>query len=374
MKPRPITEITDLYGMRVLVRTSLDVPIVNGVAQDHFRIERAVPTIAYLIERGARVIIATHVGRKPETSTKPLVDALQKHFPVSYVHGVVGEVVYGAVAHMKEGTALLLENLRSHEGEVANDDAFAKELASYADFYVNDAFAVSHRAHASIVSVPKYLPSFAGITFSEEYDALAKAFTPEHPSLFILGGAKFETKEPLIEEYVDTYTRSFIGGALANDFIRARGLEVGKSLLCKCVISPELLAKENLILPLDVVASTDGVWRETSVSDVLPHETIMDVGPRTIDMLAPLIKGAKTILWNGPLGNYEAGHDTATKACAKLIAESDAFTIVGGGDTVASIESLGLKDSFGFLSTAGGAMLEFLEKKTLPGIEAIPKI
>jgi len=374
ISPRPITELTDLYGMRVIVRASLDVPMHNGVVQNEFRVTRAIPTIAYLIERGARVIIITHLGRNPENSTLPLIASLEKHIPVTHVPGVVGEDVYGRVAHMKEGSAILLENLRSLPGEEGNDPVLAETLASYADFYVNDAFAVSHRAHASIVGVPKHLPSFAGITFMEELTELTKALTPEHPSLFILGGAKYETKEPLIEAYAETYTHSFIGGALANDFLKAKGFEVGASLVSPVDLRENpIVEKENILIPTDVVAVKDDVYRTIGVEEVSPDEKILDVGPQTIETLAPYIREAKTILWNGPLGNYEDGYGDATKACAELIAQSDAFSIVGGGDTVAAIEALGLGESFGFLSTAGGAMLEFLEKKTLPGIEALKK-
>lgn len=372
MRPRSITELTDIYGMRVIVRSSLDVPIKGGVAEDHFRIQRALPTLRYLVERGARVILLTHVGRDRKNTTKPLQAVLQKYLPIEYIPSLVGDEALGAVTHMKEGSVLLLENLRSHAGEEENDPEFAKALAAYGFFYVNDAFAVSHRAHASVVGIPKHLPSFAGMTFLEEYDALGKAFTPEHPSLFILGGAKFETKQPLIEAYAHAYTNTFIGGALANDFLKGKGYEVGDSL-----VSPQdltghpLLLKENLLMPIDVVAVKGESERIASANDVHADEKILDVGLPSIEMLSPYIKNAKTILWNGPLGNYEGGYDKATKACAKLVAESSAFSIVGGGDTIASIESLGLQGSFGFLSTAGGAMLEFLEKKTLIGIEAL---
>lgn len=374
MRPRSITELTDIYGMRVIVRTSLDIPIADGVAEDHFRVQRALPTIQYLVERGARVILLTHVGRDPENSTKPLEDVLQKYIPVQHVAGLVGEEVEGAIAHMKEGTVLLLENLRSNPGEEANDETFAQTLASYGFFYVNDAFAVSHRAHASIVGIAKYLPSFAGITFLEEFDALTKTFEPEHPSLFILGGAKFETKQPLIKAYADLYTHTCIGGALANDFLKGKGYEVGKSVVSdQSLAGDPLLDAENILIPKDVVAVTGEAKRVAAVEDVHADEYIYDIGPATIEMLGSYIKDAKTILWNGPLGYYEGGYDEATKACAKLVAESDAYTVMGGGDTIAAIESLDLQDSFGFLSTAGGAMLEFLEKRTLPGIEALIK-
>lgn len=373
-KPRSVDALDDVYGLRFLVRASLDVPIENGVAEDHFRIRRAIPTFLHLLDRGARVIILTHVGRDPKNSTAPLIPLLEKYIPVKHHAGVVGDDVYGAVAHMKEGTALLLENLRSNEGEEKNDEEFAKTLASYGDFYVNDAFAVSHREHASIVGIPKHLPSFAGFTFMEEYEGLVKAFTPGNPSLFILGGAKFETKAPLIEQYSSEYTHTFIGGALANDFLKGKGYEVGTSLVSEVNLSGSpLLAKESILLPTDVVAEHDGTTKTVSADKVTSGEKIVDIGVESVEALAPYIENAQTILWNGPLGNYEQGYDVATKRCAELIAKSNAFSVVGGGDTVAAIESLDLADSFGFLSTAGGAMLHFLEKRTLPGIEVLPK-
>lgn len=375
LKPlRSVEELTDIFGMRVLVRTSLDVPMDHGVPSDHFRVRRAVATIAYLLEKGARVIVLTHVGRDPKNSTLPLIPVLQKHFPIRHVNGVIGDFVYGEIAHMKEGTAVLLENVRSYKEEEENDVGFAKTLASYADFYVNDAFAVSHRDHASIVGIPRFIPSFAGITFMEEYTELSKAFTPETPSLFILGGAKFETKEPLIEEYSNHYTNIFVGGALANDFLKGKGLEVGESLLSPVDLKGNpLLEKENILIPTDVMVGGKEGIHEVMADKVKSDEKILDVGPLSVEALAPYIANAKTILWNGPLGNYETGFDIATKACARHIAESKAFSIVGGGDTITAIESLGLEDSFGFLSTAGGAMLEFLEKHTMPGIEALQK-
>ncbi len=369
---RSVEELTNIYGMRVIVRASLDVPIKDGVVQNDFRVIHAIPTIAHLIEHGARVIILTHVGRDPKNSTLPLLESLTRHIPVEHVPGVIGEQVLGAITHMKEGSALLLENLRAFKEEEANDPEFARTLASYGDFYVNDAFAVSHRAHASIVGISQLLPSFAGITFMREYTELTKALTPTHPSLFILGGAKFETKAPLIEEYAKQYTHTFIGGALANDFLKGKGYEVGESLLSPVDLSGSpLMTKENILLPIDVVVVQKGIPHETASDTVQSDEKIVDVGMKSIDMLAPYIKEAKTILWNGPFGNYEEGFDSGTKACAELIAQSDAFSVVGGGDTVAAIESLGISNSFGFLSTSGGAMLEFLEKKTLPGIDAL---
>ncbi|HEU4677665.1 MAG TPA: phosphoglycerate kinase [Candidatus Paceibacterota bacterium] len=373
-KPRSVEALTDIFGMRFLVRASLDVPLEGGIAADHFRVRRAIPTFVHLLDRGARVIILTHVGRDPENSTESLVSLLAKHIPVRYVPAVTGDEVYGAVAHMKEGTALLLENLRRDPRETANDPEFARELASYGDFYVNDAFAVSHREHASIVGIPKFLPSFAGIVFMEELNELTKVVAPASPSLFVLGGAKYETKEPLIEEYSKTYTRTFIGGALANDFLKGKGYEVGTSVVSPVDLTGnELLTRENLKLPIDVVVEKGGTTRTAAVDEVAKDEKIVDVGLASLEMIEPYIAEAETILWNGPLGYYEGGFDAATKRCADLIASSSAYSVVGGGDTVAAIESMGLQDKFGFLSTAGGAMLEFLEKRTLPGIEALPK-
>ncbi len=372
---RSIEEIDNLFGMRVIVRASLDVSLESDTKKkDPYRVLRAIPTILHLIDKGARVVILTHVGRDPHNSTAPLLPVLQKYIPVTHTDALVGEEAYGAVAHMKEGSAILLGNLRSHPGEEANDPEFAKELASYGDFYVNDAFAVSHREHASIVGIPKHLPSFMGLLFEDEYRELSKMFTPKSPSLFILGGAKFETKEPLIDEYSNNYSHVFIGGAIANDFLKGKGYPVGDSLVSPVDLKDNpLLERENIILPVDVVVGGEGGKREVLIEHVKSDDIILDVGPRTVELLEPYIERAETILWNGPLGNYEAGFDGATHACAELVAKSNAFSIVGGGDTVTAIETLGLEDSFGFISTSGGAMLDFLEHKTLPGIEALSK-
>lgn len=367
-----VMDISEVAGKRVIVRTSLDVPMLDGVVQSDFRIVRAMPTITHLMLAGAQVILLTHLGRNPKTTLEVLAQKLREYVEVTYVPALIGDAVTEAINAMQDGDVILLENLRSHKGEEENDSEFARMLASYGDYYVNDAFSVSHRAHASIVGIPKYLPSFAGVSFLEEYTELTKAFSPEHPSLFIIGGAKFETKEPLIAEYARDYTHVFVGGALANDFLKAKGFSVGESLLSPVDLrGNELLKRENIITPIDVVVGGDEGKRELLVEHVDTYDTILDVGPRSIDALAPLIKDAKTIVWNGPLGNYEGGFDDATKRCAEMIAESDAHSVVGGGDTVTAIESLGIGESFGFVSTGGGAMLDFLEHKTLPGIEAL---
>lgn len=370
-----LMHMPDVAGKRIIVRAALDVPMRDGTVQSDFRIVRAMPTITHLMLAGARVILLTHLGRNPKTTLEVLAQKLNEYVKVIYIPALVGDEVAQAIAGMQDGDVILLENLRSHEGEERNDPEFAHMLASYGDYYVNDAFSVSHRAHASIVGIPQHLPSFAGVAFVDEYTELTKAFSPEHPSLFIIGGAKFETKEPLIAEYARDYTHVFVGGALANDFLKAKGFPVGESLLSPVdLCGNELLKRENIIIPIDVVVGGDEGKRELLREHVGAYDTILDVGPRSIDALAPLIKDAKTIVWNGPLGNYEGGFDDATKRCAEMIAESDAHSVVGGGDTVTAIESLGITESFGFVSTAGGAMLDFLEHRTLPGIEALSKV
>ena len=371
---KSIADIENLAGKTVIVRTSLDVPIENGIVTNDFRILRALPTITYLTNHGAKVILLTHVGRDPKNTVLPVAHALQKLIDVTYVPALTGDAVVAALSSLAPKGVLLLENLRSTELEESNDPVFAETLASYADYYVNDAFAVSHRAHASIVGIPSYIPGFAGLTFAEEVEHLSRALTPTHPALFILGGAKFETKQPLIERYANEYDHVVLGGALANDFLKARGLPVGASLVSPVDLSTNpLIHKENILIPVDVVTESSRGKREIKAEAVESDEKILDIGTQSVEALAPHIKAAKTILWNGPLGYYEGGFDAATKAVAALIAESDAFSVVGGGDTVAAIESLGVGDKFGLLSTAGGAMLEFLEKGTLPGIEALTK-
>jgi phosphoglycerate kinase len=367
-----LTHMPSVRGKCVIVRASLDVPIVNGVVVNEFRVKKALPTIKILAERGAKVIIMTHVGRDKKNDTEPIFNALGKYITLTHIEGVVGAGVTRKVEALKDGEVLLLGNLRAHDEEEANDAAFAKTLASYGDFYVNDAFAVSHRAHASIVGIPAHIRGFAGITFEEEYTNLSKALTPEHPALFILGGAKFETKQPLIERYANDYEHVLLGGALANDFLKGRGYPVGTSLVSPVDLSTSPLINQlNILVPIDVIVEGPNGTRTVPVDQVGADEKILDIGPGSVNVLRPHISTAKTILWNGPLGYYEGGFDSATKAVAKLIAESSAFSVVGGGDTVAAIESLGLGDKFGFLSTAGGAMLEFLEKGTLPGITAL---
>lgn len=378
MRATKLPEISKLgivHGRRVLVRASLDVPIKDGVVTNYFRIMRAMPTLLCLTHAGAKVILVTHVGRDPKETVAPLYAVLKEHLRLTYVPHVIGPEVDAAIEKLQDGSVLLLENVRSLEGEVSNDSTLGEKLASYADLYVNDAFAVSHREHASIVGISKHLPSFVGLTFYEEYIQLQKVIQPKKPSLFILGGAKFKTKEPLIKKYVSTYDHVFLGGALANDFFKAKGFEIGNSLVSETDLTGDpLLKNKKLLLPLDVTVDGPKGVRVTDPDGVEKDEKIMDAGPKTIRMLEKHAEKAKTILWNGPLGFYEDGFVDSTRECAKLVAKSSAYSVVGGGDTIASVESLALNDQFSFISTAGGAMMYFLEAGTLPGIEAVLKV
>lgn len=365
----------DLAGTRVLVRASLNVPIGEGdEVLNQFRLMRGLPTIKYLTSQGAKVILMGHIGRDPEETLLPVYRHLLRHFDLSFTYDVTGEETQSCVSGMQDGQVVLLENLRQDPRERENDPGFARELADLADVYVNDAFSVSHRVHTSIVGVPQYLPAYAGLSFVHEYEELTKAMHPPEPSLFILGGAKFDTKLPLIEEYLKIYDHVFVGGALANDLFKAQGHEVGSSLVSDTDLSDgHLLRQQNLLLPVDVIVSGEDGAYITTPDDVDSNEIILDAGPETVEMLGEYIKDAKTVLWNGPLGNYEVGCDEATHGVARSIAASSAYSVIGGGDTVASIEALDLQDKFSFLSTAGGAMLKFLEHGTLPAIEALIK-
>lgn len=372
MELKTITDAGDLKGKRVFVRGALNVPLEDGVVHHEFRLRRALPTLEYLKKAGAKVILVGHIGRKPEETLRPVYEALQKHIPVTWVDAPIGAEVVDALKDIEEGSITMLENLRRYSGETENDPAFASELASLADVYVNDAFTVSHREHASIVGVAKLLPSYAGVVFKEECDVLSAAMQPESPSLFILGGAKFDTKLPLIERYADVYDFVFVGGALANDLFKARGYNVGQSVVSDVDLSGQsIVDNERVLLPVDVTVAKGEMRRVTTPDDVGDDESIYDAGPKTIALLREKMQGARTILWNGPLGYYENGFAEYTKQCAEEVARSSAHSIVGGGDTVAAIESLGLQTEFDFISTAGGAMLVFLEKGTLPGIEAL---
>jgi 3-phosphoglycerate kinase len=314
---------------------------------------------------------------------EPVANALGKLISgVSFFGETIGPRAHEAIEKLAPGKILVLENLRRNAGEKNNSPSFAQELALLGDIFVQDSFDTCHRLHASIVSVPHLLPSFAGLLLEEEVTALTKALTPTHPSLAIIGGAKFITKEAVLTTLLTQYQNVFVGGALANDFLKAAGEPVGTSLVSGADPSEiqALLGNPKLVLPVDfvVVPSTyvgtpegRSHMRIAQHGQVAPNESILDFGPATRLLLAKLAMDAKSILWNGPLGNYENGFTDATDALAESIAESHGNSVIGGGDTIASIERLGLLSHFSFVSTGGGAMLDFLAKGTLPGIEAL---
>lgn len=340
-----IRDIENLSGVRVLLRVDFNVPIVNGIITDDFRIRKALPTIEFLKNAGAQIIMISHIETKDDPTLKPVADYLNKI-------GIkcLFERDYKKVLNSKESVTLL-ENLREYDGEKNNDRKFAKELASLADVYINEAFSVSHRKHASVSAIKEFIPSYIGFQFEEEIKNLDSAFNPDHPFLFILGGAKFDTKLPLVEKFISIADKVFIGGALANDFFKEQGKDVGTSLISEVKVDlKNILGNEKLLLPAD---------------SVLKDTAIMDAGDKTIEMLSGEIANAKYILWNGPLGAYEVGYKDGTIKLAKLIADATkngVKTIVGGGDTLATIKELNLEDSFTFVSTGGGAMLDYLAK------------
>ncbi len=349
----------DVAGKRVLMHVDFDVPIKNGAPVDDFRIRAALPTVALLKEKGAKqIVLISKLGRPDGKVVENLRMApIQKR---------LGELI--------DMTGIeLRENLRFDPREEANDPEFAKELASLGDVFVNEAFADSHRAHASVVGVPKLLPSYAGLRFEEEVRRLSAALTPPQGSLAMVGGAKFETKEPLIKKLLGTYAEVLLGGALANDLLKARGLPFGRSLISNTSVDPEVAADERLVVPTDAIFAETGsnAERSGSVVDIRANEGIIDIGPLTATAWAEKISKAPFVLWNGPVGIYEQGYSDGTDALAAALAQSGVAAVVGGGDTIAAIHKQRLDPEKVFVSTGGGAMLEFLTAGTLPGIEAL---
>jgi phosphoglycerate kinase len=373
MKSIPtIKEIKNLKGKRVVLRLDFNVPIKNGKITETMRIDRAMPTLQYLVSKKAKVIILSHVGKDASLSLKPVVRYLNKTMNVGFVPDFRTEQARMVVDNLPDGGVVVFENLRLDDRELSNDNAFAKYLASFGDVYVNDAFAVSHRAHASVVGITKHLPSYSGFLIADEIKNLSIALSPKHPFLFVLGGAKFETKMPLLKKFLKIADKVFVGGILANDFLQDVGFEVGKSVVDPRVakLTP-LLKKGNIILPTDVVVQNNGVRLVKHVDALLREDSIMDVGPETIKNLVPVLQKAKLVVWNGPLGYYEEGFDKGTIALLKVIAESKATSIIGGGDTAVIVEKLKIGNKISFVSTGGGATLDYLANGTLPGIKAI---
>jgi phosphoglycerate kinase len=371
---KSIKDIESLSGKKVLLRVDFNVPLANGKVVDDFRIKKAIPTIEYLHKKGASIILLAHLG-EGEASLKPVADRLKKFVPnLNFITtSIFADETEDALNAIKKGEIIMLENLRHEPGEVKNAPSFARALSRFGDVYVNDAFSVSHRTHASIIGITKYLPGYAGFQLEEEVKNLSLAFKPTHPFLFILGGAKFETKIPLVKKFLRDADNVFISGALANDFFRARGYEVGVSLVDDEADFqiPSLMKHKNLLLPSDVEVIKGKKHRFTKPDDVMPDENIVDIGPKSIETLKALIEKAAFILWNGPLGKYETGFGGSTEEVLKMVSKSKAHSVIGGGDTVALISKLKLEGKLGFVSTGGGATLDFLAKGTLPGIKVL---
>lgn len=381
----------DVRDKCVLVRVDFNVPLENGVITDDSRIRAALPTIEHLLDHGAAVVLATHLGRPrgkrtPEWSVKPVARRLSELLarPVQTIDAVVGPEVEAAAARLKPGEILLLENTRFEAGEEANDPKFAASLARIADLYVNDAFGAAHRAHASTAGVAGFVPACAGLLLQREETALSRLLhEPARPFVAILGGAKVSDKLGVIDRLLDRADALLLGGGMANTLLLAQGFGVGKSLAepdrlneAKRLLEAAHSKHVSLLLPTDVVvaASLDSGTATTVAVDRVPaDQAIYDIGPETVERYCREIAAAGTIFWNGPMGVFErAPFDAGTMAIAHCVADSAAYSVVGGGDSVAAIEAAGVAGQIDHISTGGGASLEFLEGRTLPGIAALP--
>ena len=383
----------DVAGKRVFVRVDFNVPVENGTITDDTRIRESLPTIRYLIERGAKVILASHMGRpkgqvveelRLNLQAKRLSELLGK--PVEKADESIGETVKAKIAAMKDGDVLLLENVRFHPGEEKNDPELAKAFAELADLYVNDAFGAAHRAHATTEGIARYLPAVSGFLMEKEIEVLGKALNnPDRPFTAIIGGSKVKDKIDVINKMLEIADNVLIGGGLSYTFFKAQGIEIGKSLLDKSKLDTVLgfieKAKQlgkNFRLPVDIVIADDfSANANTKVVDItkegIPADWEgVDIGPKTREIYADIIKNSKLVVWNGPMGVFEIEpFSHGTRAVAEACAETGAYTVIGGGDSAAAVEKFGLKDKMDHISTGGGASLEFMEGKKLPGVEAL---
>ncbi|MEX2451600.1 MAG: phosphoglycerate kinase [Rhodospirillales bacterium] len=394
---KTIDDLT-VAGKRVLVRVDFNVPMKDGKVSDATRIERTVPTLKELADKGARVVVLSHFGRPkgqavPEMSQRPIAEALSRALggkPVAFAPDCIGPDAEKAVAGLKDGEFAMLENLRFHAGEEKNDPAFAKQLAALGDCYVSDAFSTAHRAHASTEGVARLLPAAAGRLMQGEVEALAGALeSPEHPVAAVVGGAKVSTKLDVLGNLSSKVDILIIGGAMANTFLHAQGIDVGKSLceadMAASVQSIMARAKETgceILIPVDAVVAAEfkeGAATQTvSVDAVSGDMMILDVGPQSVERLNARLADCRTLVWNGPLGAFEtrpfdAGTNAVAQAAARLTRAGKLVSVAGGGDTVAALTHAGVLEDFSYVSTAGGAFLEWLEGKDLPGVAVLRK-
>ncbi len=371
----------DVAGKRVLVRVGFDVPLKNGKVADDRRLKAALPTINLLRKKKAKIILISHLGRPngvvvEDLRLAPVAKSLSKllKYPVLYEPDCIGSDVEERAREMHDGDVLLLENLRFYPEEEANDNGFAQKLSAVADLYVNDAFSVSHRAHASVSAITQFLPSYAGISLESEVKMLSSLLkNPKRPFIAIMGGAKVSDKIGVIESLLKKVDSILLGGAMMFTFYKALGYEIGKSRFepDKVALARSLLKKgrKKIILPIDVVLDS----RKAVSAHKMPKSAVgLDIGPETQIIYAEIIREGKTIFWNGPMGMFEKKpFDKGTMAVAKAMAKSKGVTVVGGGDSVAAVEKAKLPDKFTHVSTGGGAALEFLEGKKLPGLAAL---
>lgn len=385
----------ELRGKRVLVRVDLNLPMENGRVTDATRIDRILPTVREIVEKGGKVILLAHFGRPkggPDeaNSLKPIAPVLAEHLgkPVAFASDCIGEPAKAAIGNMRDGDVLLLENTRFHQGEEKNDAAFVEALAELGDVYVNDAFSAAHRAHASTEGLAHKLPAYAGRTMQAELEALAKALdNPVRPVMAVVGGAKISTKLELIGNLMKKVDILAIGGGMANTFLAAGGKEIGKSLCendlldtARAILKDAAAGSCRIVLPVDAAVAEEFKAHASSkivdVEHVGHGEMILDIGPKTIDAVERLLADAKTLVWNGPFGAFELepfdkGTVEVARAAARLTKEGALLSVAGGGDTVAALNHAGVADAFTYVSTAGGAFLEWLEGKSLPGVAAL---
>lgn len=389
--PKLTIERLPLSGKRVFVRADLNAPLEGATVSDDTRIRAVVPTLRHALDGGASVVLASHLGRPkggpdPKYSLRPVAErlAVLLERPVPLAPDCVGAATREQAQALKPGEVLLLENLRFHPEEEKNDDGFARQLAELADCYVNDAFAAAHRAHASIAAITRHLqPAAAGLLMERELAALGRILeAPERPLVAVLGGAKVSDKVSLVEHLIRKVDGLVIGGGMAFTFLRALGHSVGRSLVEPDRIETARNALEaarrggvQVTLPVDAIVAEgldSASGRAVGIRDIPDTQMGLDIGPRTIERFAAVLKSARTIVWNGPMGVFEkAPFAAGTVAVARAVADASAFSVIGGGDTIAAVNMAGVAERIGYISTAGGAFLQFLEGRTLPGVEAL---